>query len=506
MPCWTAMNNRHPFCRFPAFHYLSFIILIGLTLLPLAAQTQKGLLRTFINIQGVKITGRLKATSQGKVTIALPTGRDYTTHVASFSAADQAYIKKWGSFNPDSFIPSPVKSGIKLEVINALIGNNLFIDGNLWKNPTALVAERLGWPKESQTPHSSSYRGYPPKNYRFMQARPYSVTLYGNEGTVSSLSIIFANKGDFFGAIGSGEDHFIKGKPVPSGSTGLKMVMDRDAKAISDSLTKVLGQPTRQRFGDGKTVQSVMRWDWSGHSFLLAYVDKEYLTLAIQPVEFADQRGKSKRIPDSTIRKRSKENIEKRSNGDVVIKNIPMVDQGPKGYCVPATAERCMRYLGIPADMYLLALAGQTKGGAGTSPTLLLEAIAQDIKRKGRSFKIWKDELSIRKLAQYIDNGIPVMWSLYSTRDFNKIANSRTQARKNPDTWSAYKGIVKKESRSNKLAIEKNRSHIVIILGYNKETGEIAFSDSWGERYKERWITLAEAQQISQHYFYVVDL
>ena len=46
----------------------------------------------------------------------------------------------------------------------------------------------------------------------------------------------------------------------------------------------------------------------------------------------------------------------------------------------------------------------------------------------------------------------------------------------------------------------------MIILGYNKETREIAFSDSWGERYKERWITIAEAQQISQHYFYVVDL
>ena len=491
---------------FPASRLFFLIFLNAIILLTHNAQGQKGELRTFTNIQGVKITGQLKAASQDKATLALANGRDYTAAIASFSPADQSYIKSWATRHPDSFIPAPVRSGIKLETINALIGGGLFIDGDLWGNPTTLVAKRLGWPRESQTPHSSSYRGYPSDNYRFLQARPYSVVLYGTEGRVSSLSIVFANKGDFFSSAGSGEAHFIKGKPVPKGAAGLKMIMDRDSKAITESMTKILGPPKRQRFGDGKTVQSVMRWDWSGHAFLLAYVDKEYLSLSIQPTAFADQRGKSKRIPDATIRKRSRENVAKRSNGDVVIMNIPMVNQGPKGYCVPATAERCMRYLGIPADMYLLALAGQTEQGVGTSPLILLEAVGRDIKRKGRSFEIWKDKIDMRKLSRYIDNGIPVMWSLFSTSDFNKIANSRTQERSNPATWSSYKGKVKKESKSNKLPIEKNRGHLVIILGYNKETGEIAFSDSWGERFKERWITITEAQQVSQDFFYVVAL
>ncbi len=339
-----------------------------------------------------------------------------------------------------------------------------------------------------------------------MQARPYSVVLYGTNGTVSSISIVFANKGDFFGAFGSGEDHFIKGKPVVNGIAGLNMIIDRDAKAISDSLTKVLGQAKRQKFGDSKTRQNVMRWDWSGHAFLLSNVKGEYLSLSIQPVAFADKRGVSKRIPDSVIRKRALENVEKRSNGDVVIKNIPMVNQGPKNYCVPATAERCMRYLGIPADMYLLAIAGQTDLGEGTSPTVLLEAVGRDIRRKGRTFKIWEEELNIHKLARYIDDGIPVMWALYSTKSFNLIANSRTHERGDPKLWDAYKIKVKKESKANKLEIEKNTGHIVIITGYNKESGEIAFSDSWGELYNERWITITEAQQISQNAFYVVDL
>ncbi len=467
---------------------------------------EKGPLRTFTNLQGVEIKAHLKAVAQDQATIELENGRNYTLPIAALSPSDQDYVKQWNSDNPGTTLPAPVKSDIKLERVNELIGHPLFNDGNLWENPTLQVAERLEWPRESLTPYSSSYRIYPREDYRFLSARPYSAVLNGTEGKVSGISIVFANKGDFFGAAGSGEDHFVKGKAVPGGAAGLRMVMERDAESISQSLSKLLGPAQRQKFGDGKTRQTVERWDWSGHAFLLANVEDEYVSLSIQPVEFADDRGRTKRTPDAVVRKRARENVEKRPNGDVVIKNIPMVDQGPKGYCVPATAERCMRYLGIPADMYLLAMAGQTGLGGGTSPTLLLETVGRDIKRKGRSFDIWDDKLQLRKLARYIDNGIPVMWSLFSTKEFNEIANSRTSERKDPEMWDAYKAKVKRESSTNQLSPDRNTAHIVIIIGYNKETDEIAFSDSWGERYKERWISIAEAQQISQGRFYVVDL
>jgi len=105
-----------------------------------------------MNIQGVEITGRVKAVARGKVTLELTNGRDYTTSIASFSTADQYYITQWGTRHPDSFIPAPVTSGIKLERINAMIGHKLFTDGDLWGNPTAQAAGRLRWPKESQTP------------------------------------------------------------------------------------------------------------------------------------------------------------------------------------------------------------------------------------------------------------------------------------------------------------------------------------------------------------------
>jgi hypothetical protein len=59
-------------------------------------------------------------------------------------------------------------------------------------------------------------------------------------------------------------------------------------------------------------------------------------------------------------------------------------------------------------------------------------------------------------------------------------------------------------SGSATLVKDRDKAHVVLIVGYNPETNEIAFSDSWGERFKERWMTLAEAECISQQEFWVV--
>lgn len=465
-------------------------------------------LRTFTNSAGNTLEARVKGVPGETVTLVLNNGREYTIQASTLSASDQEYLRSLATGAAPGG-PAPVDSDVSLEEINELFGHSLFEDGNLWENDPGEVAERLTWPRESETPFSSSYRAYPKDDARIIGARPYSAALYGDEGKVSSLSIVFANKGDFFGAAGSGEDHFVKGKPVPDGIDGLRMVMERDTETMASALTEKLGEPIRQKFGEGETRATVQRWDWNGHAFLLSNVEDEYVSLAVQPVAFADERGRVGRTSDAEVRERARANVETRDNGDVIINHIPMVDQGPKGYCLPATAERCMRYLGIPADMYLLAMAGGTNLGGGTSFSGLFNALERDIKRKGRSLEKWNDEdLKIRDIAKYIDDGIPIMWGMQSTTEFNSTANERTAKRRDADedAWEAYSEEVLAASDSPGLRPDPSKSHVVIIIGYNKETEEIAFSDSWGERYLERWITTAEAEQISQGIFYVVDL
>jgi hypothetical protein len=465
--------------------------------------------RVLKNSAGKEIRAKILSVSSGKAGIQLESGQHFEIPLSTLSPADQEFLSKWtpaaGAPAPASATaPLPTEGGVTVAKMNEVIGQDLFSNVSLWSSNPGEVATRLDWPRESKTAIGASYRAYPKEDYRFLGARPYSAALYGENETVTAISIVFANKGDSFGSAGSGEEHFIKGKPVPGGMEGVRLIMANDAELISGKLTALLGSATKQRFGEGESRVEVERWDWAGHAFLLSHVPDEYVSLAIQTIESADNRGNTARVSDAVIRERARGFVEKRSNGDVVISNIPMVDQGPKGYCVPATAERCMRFLGIPADMYLLAMAGETQAGGGTSVELLLNNIGTDIKRKGRSFEIENGEIKLRDIKKSIDGGIPVMWALFSTKEFNETANERIAMRK--ESWDSYKGTVAAAAAEPSLTPDNTSGHVVIIIGYNEETNEIAFSDSWGERYTERWITLPEAEQVSQKRFYVIGL
>jgi hypothetical protein len=282
--------------------------------------------------------------------------------------------------------------------------------------------------------------------------------------------------------------------------------MENDETRIAERLTRALGEPERQRYGEGKSRQRVSRWDWEGHALLLSAVEGEYVGLQIAPVAMADAGGKAVRVSDAEVRERSRENVIKRPNGDAVISNIPMVDQGPKGYCVPATFERCMRYLDVPADMYLLAMAGQSGLGGGTNVQRLIDAIERDVRRKGRRFDTLDGrDFRFSRIARYIDDGIPLVWSMCSTKWFNKTANERTSERRKANDWEAWKTRMREAAQAAKRREHADSNHhVVIIIGYNKETGEIAFSDSWGKRYTERWITLEEAKTVSNDRLYIV--
>ncbi|HRQ87814.1 MAG TPA: C39 family peptidase [Bacteroidia bacterium] len=459
--------------------------------------------RTLTNTEGRTIRAKVLKVEGSAASVQLEDGRGFDIPLASLSQADRESLEQWAKDSPST--PATNDGGISAEAVNAAIGHKLFADGQLWDSDPGEAADRLSWRRESKTELSESYRSYPREDYRFLGARPYSAALYGEEGRITSLSVVFANKGDSYASAGEGEQHFIQGKPVPGGMEGVKALMKHDAETISKALTGLLGEPNRQKFGEGESRVAVERWDWNGHAFLLSHVDGEYVSLAVEPTAFADARGRSARVPDSTVRERIRKFVERRDNGDVVITNIPMVNQGPKGYCVPATAERCMRFLGIPADMYLLAMAGETKAGGGTSVDLLLSNIGRDIKRKGRSFDIKSGELKMRDIKRSIDGGVPMIWAMYSTDGFNETANARKEARAD-GSWDSYKSQVAAAAASPGLSPDTSTAHVVIIMGYNEATNEIAFSDSWGERYLERWITLPEAEQVSQKRFYVIDL
>ena len=363
------------------------------------------------------------------------------------------------------------------------------------------VATALRLPQESRSLHSRSWRLYASRadGYRLFGAMPYSVALYADEaGHATSLSVVYANKGDFGSTAGDAEKHFTGGSEATAAS--LAAAMEHDVQTVAGALTGVLGEPRTQRFGEGKARRMIRRWDWNGHSLLLSSEEDEYVSLLVVPLELADAGGRTGTTDDSHLRRRLQEDVDRQPNGDVFLTQIPMVNQGPKGYCVPATFERAMRTMGIETDMYLLAMIGGTKLGGGTSVEALLAAVRSEVYRKSRRTKdLSIKELRIREVKRYLDDGIPVMWTLFSVDDYNHAANANSATRAKVTDWPAYAAAIATAAEAivHKPKPDTNR-HICLIVGYNEQTDELAVSDSWGPQFERRWVPVKLANWASQ--------
>jgi hypothetical protein len=500
---FSLQSDKKAAMKTPTRLFLALAAFSGIAL----AQAE---MRTFTSAQGTTVQARVLGVRGANVTIVTAAGQQITLPIASLSAADQQYLKALPSTaaapaaSKVTYKPSP-NDKLPPTAVNEAIGQPLFSETSLWDSPAEELAQKLGIPPESKTKIASSFRSYTKDDYQMFGAHPFSVAMYAENDRVTAFSLVFANKGDLFSSKGGGEMHFDRDTPPAKAAAIVKTAMDKDVAAITAALTKTLGEPKKERIGDTQSVrENMLRWDWRGHSILLADVEGKYVGIQIMPASFADAGGKVADIVDKVLKPRLLANVEKRENGDVVIGDIPMVDQGPKGYCAPATAERAMRFLGIPADMYIIANKGNSGFGGGTSMQAIFEGMAGQIRSKNRSADAWQGEMKLKELQKHIDKGIPVLWTLFSTDDFNKTANERTKARKDVTNWAEWKTKVTGEAASNFLRKDKETGHVVLIIGYNKDTNEIAFSDSWGERYKERWITLPEAEMVSQGYFYIV--
>lgn len=410
-------------------------------------------------------------------------------------------------------------SGPSHEEINTLAGLPLFADESLWDDDAAEAAKRMGLPEESKTSSTSSFRVYCGPDAKYFGARAYTVSLQAVEGKPAELSIVFANKGDFGElyaknralelAVRSGDRASARSyeKAIRDLMKQLGPALEADAKAVETALTPVLGAPRPARMGEVAGLrEKALRWDWNGHAFVLSNQEDEYVGLRIMPVEAADAGGKAERISDAEFKEMLRARVVRRENGDVVITDIPMVDQGPKGFCVPATWERYLRYAGIPADMYLLAMAGQTGAGGGTYLDSIARAVDGLARRKGRSIEhVRTSSLDSARLAAHINNGLPVMWGMFVDEALSDKIHKRTAERAamtDPAEWK--KRLEEDRKLARKLKPNPNNGHICMIIGYNSATGELAVSDSWGPEYRERWWLMEEAQALSQGWLQVI--
>ncbi|EDY19276.1 hypothetical protein CfE428DRAFT_2961 [Chthoniobacter flavus Ellin428] len=198
--------------------------------------------------------------------------------------------------------------------------------------------------------------------------------------------------------------------------------------------------------------------------------------------------------------------VKRNGNGDVWLGDVPMVDQGEKGYCVVAATERVMRYYGDSVDENELAqVAGTT--ATGTSAESMLDAL----KKLGARLKLRVKEVekfdAKEMLTLMVDynraakkDHKPLLpeptynidvEAIYRRMDPDVLREARVKNQTGlhrfvqavqahvdqgvPLLWTVMLGKVPEPG------IPQNAGgHMRLIIGYNTFKDEILFSDSWG--------------------------
>ena len=233
-------------------------------------------------------------------------------------------------------------------------------------------------------------------------------------------------------------------------------------------------------------------------------------------------------------------NVKRNDEGDVYVANVPMVDQGDKGYCSVAAAERVLRYFGQSMDEHEIAQIAGTSAEGGTSTRGMISAV----ETIGKKCKLGKREVvskigswgdGEKRLKEYnkaakrmkkpelnISDYITVHGS---TRTFNigemeqamepKVLKAMSMKDKAGYT-KFIKGIREQTARgvplfwSVKLGVypepgipQNAGGHMRLIIGYNEEKGEIIYSDTWGAGHERKHMPDDWAWTITHNLFFL---
>lgn len=289
---------------------------------------------------------------------------------------------------------------------------------------------------------------------------------------IEAIELVYANKGDV--------------------SKRTKVKIRQANKNLKARLTAGFGTPEKKRYGSGSKKQQnkVEVWQCGNFEIILNTEKDEYCLLIIRPQQTA---GAKKEF--QIDREALKKNVKRNDFGDVYLTNIPMVDQGAKGYCAVATAARVMLYFGFKdLDQHKLADEASSDSKNGTYVLTLKKALKPvrkkyDLKQSG-SYKI-----DMKFISRYIDMGVPIFWWMYPSGKYERLRHGNTILRQRTASPEAWKKIL---SHQKKIKRGTGDTHICLIIGYNETTGEIAVSNSWGAHENvPSWLPIDAAEAVN---------
>ena len=323
------------------------------------------------------------------------------------------------------------------------------------------------------------------------------------EGKPVSLQAMLYNKGDD-GTIG--EDDF--------------NATLNDARSAMDTLTGVRGKIRRNNKKDSAVKLKSWEWKWEGGLIRLETsstgknnsFEGEFIRLNMAATAKALNASGAR----DTVRKNElRGSITTEEDGTVWLKGVPMVDQGTKGYCMPATLARVFAFYGMDKeDQHALAAVCNSNAGGGTTSYAMEQAMKDVCKKFHTKFIVLEDFLSTHKsiiepynkLAKREDKPtVSFQSDIFGTADAEILRKARagknSQVNKwlkdikksidvgSPDIWLVMVGIYQEE-----IPLPQDRGgHARLIIGYNLKNKTIIYTDSWGAMHARKTMPAADA-------------
>lgn len=388
--------------------------------------------------------------------------------------------------------------------------------GELWKGPKQAASNKY-LPGARYSPVDETTWRMANGSFTFGKLQAGEVLLHWGEDNIGSLRVIVYSKGDD-GAIG--KEDFQK--------------RIEDAKA---ALTEIAGvEPKKKKVNVKETGVQVECWEWSwenGAARLDASYtgelgkkakrgkknrggsepfEAEFIRVDLGPDAEAIEHGGAS---DKVTRKELRSSIKKEEDGTVWLDGVNMVDQGQKGYCVPATLARVFAFYGMDGvDQHALAALCDSSADGGTSSNSMEAAMAAICKKFPVKLTTLEDyqasmmallepynKLAKKKGKQALSFAVPPL-DVADPELLKQVrAGKKSQVKKwmglikrhidagSPVLWSVTLGIYKEE-----IAVPQTRGgHMRLIIGYNMKEQTIIYSDSWGAGHEKKTMPAAEA-------------
>jgi hypothetical protein len=360
------------------------------------------------------------------------------------------------------------------------------------------------------------------------------------EGRLAELSLLFFSRGDAGemdqAAFDAGLKTLSQRLGVWSDTAGFRQQREARSGMIRESHVWVR-----------EPMQAALEWGYTAGPGGRGGFRAEYIRLRLQPYDAsrAAMLAAGVQAPAAPRRMLTVFDLRKRlvtdPDGARVISNVPMVDQGPKGYCVAATVERALRYFDREFDQHQLAQMAGSSATEGTSADAMLQAlrrmstplsiriselvhdrgttiisdpagrgglrlpqgVARTIREYNRAAKrAGRPEISDAQILA-TDSLLP----LYERMDRALLKASRNQRAADRDAffanirrhidagvplaWTLLVGLVPEAERT--VGIAGLGGHMRMIIGYHPSTREIIYTDSWGRGHEAKRMALEDA-------------